>query len=62
MWAVSDSIKRRWDESIYSRSFGTMVRMSRTCKEDSSLTGVSYLVTRRKIFMAPKSKAWNNVP
>ena len=33
-WTVSDSIKRSWDESIYSQSFGTMVRISRKCKED----------------------------
>ena len=35
MVAVSDSIKRSWDESIYSQSFGAIARSSRICKEDS---------------------------
>ena len=61
MRAVSDSIKRSWDESIYSGSFGTMVRISKICKEDSFSHRVSYLVTLHKIFMTPRSKGWSNV-
>ena len=58
MWAVSDS---HWDESIYSQSFGTMVQISKICKEASSLAEVSYLVTWSKIFMVPRSKVWSDV-
>ena len=61
MCAVSDSIKRSWNESLHSGSFGTMVRISKICKEDSFSHQVSYLVTLRKIFMAPRSKRWSNV-
>ena len=35
MCAVSDFIKRSWDESIYSWSFGIMMQISRICKKDS---------------------------
>ena len=37
-----------------------MVRISRICKEDS-LTGISYLVTWRKCFTAPRSNGWGDV-
>ena len=58
MWAVFDSIKRSGKESIYSQSFGTILRISRICKE-SSFSRQSF--TRRKIFTAPKSEVSSNV-
>ena len=66
-WAVKNEqfmipLKNRsWDESIYSRSFGTTVRISRICKEDSFSRRSLYLVTWRKILTAPRSKGWSDV-
>ena len=34
MWAVSDSIKRKLRWNYLSQSFGTIVQISRICKED----------------------------
>ena len=56
MWAVSDFIKGSWDEIIYFRSFGTLVRMSRICEEDSFVSS-----QWRKIFAALRTKGWSNI-
>ena len=56
MWAVSDFIKGSWDEIIYFRSFGTLVRISRICKEDSFVSS-----QWRKIFAALRTKGWSNI-
>ena len=56
MWAVSDFIKGSWDEIIYFRSFGTLVRISRICEEDSFASS-----QWRKIFAALRTKGWSNI-
>ena len=62
MCAVSDSIKRSWDESIYFRSFGTLwYGLVENEKKILSLARVSYIVTWRKTFKTSRSKGLSDV-
>ena len=49
------------DGLIYFRSFGTLVRVSRTCKEDSFSRRSFVSCQWRNIFAAPRSKGWSDV-
>ena len=61
MWAVSDSIKRSWDEIIYFWPFGTLVQVSRICKEDS-FSHQSFVSSQwHKILAAWRTKGWRDV-
>ena len=61
MWEVSDSIKRSWDEIIHFRSFGTLVRISSTCKDDSFSHQMFVSSQWCKIFEALRTKGWRDV-
>ena len=56
MWPVSDFIKGSWDEIIYFRSFGTLVRISRICEENSFVYS-----QWGKIFAALRTNGWSNI-
>ena len=60
MCTVSDSIKRSWNEIIYFRSFGTLVWISRICKD--SFFRQSFVSGQwRKNFAALGTKGWSDV-
>ena len=60
MRVVSDSIKRSWDKIIYSQYLEHLYKLVEYAKRTLSLTGVSYLVTWRKAFMATRGKGWSH--